>query len=458
MFFPSLEYAVLTRRHDHHGYPGAGMNRYVRLAIGCGAAVLAAIVRPGFGEESAPPTSNPGLRPPNIVFILADDLGMDLLSCYGSDQFKTPNVDALAASGIRFNYCHTTPVCGPSRCQFLTGQHPFRSSHVENNAHVRTIDPNGSPSLARVLKSAGYATALAGKWHMSKKPEDWGFDESGVLGGGSGAYWIKQGGKTVFKPDLMEAYALDFVRRSAARPFFLWYAAHFVHDPAAGNLSPAAPPELAAQLKQDGKQSQAKQRVTADHLAYLDRQVGRLLAELDALKLRERTLVIFAGDNGTAGIGATMKGRKIGQKRHLQDGGATVPMIAHWPGTTPAGKVCDDLVGFEDFLPTFAELAGTTAPKDKIIDGVSFAPQLRGGKGKPREWIFTQYRDQWFVRDPGRKLYNDGRLMDTTDYPFKEKELPAGAEPEVRRKFQQVVDGLGVGEVMRAHPEWIAGG
>jgi arylsulfatase A-like enzyme len=428
------------------------------LAMGCGAAVLAAIARPSLGEEPSPPTSNPGLRPPNIVFILADDLGMDLLSCYGSDQFKTPNVDALAAGGIRFNYCHTTPVCGPSRSQFLTGQHPFRSSHVENNAHVRTIDPDGSPSLARVLKSAGYATALAGKWHMSRKPEDWGFDESGVLGGGSGAYWIKQGDKTVFKPDVMEAYALDFVRRSAARPFFLWYATHFVHDPAAGNLSPAAPPELAAQLKQGGKQNQAKQQVTADHLAYMDRQVGRLIAELDRLKLRERTLVIFAGDNGTAGIGATMKGRKIGQKRHLQDGGATVPLIACWPGHAPAGKVCDDLVGFEDFLPTFAELAGAAAPTDKIIDGVSFAPRLRGEAGKPREWIFTQYRDQWFVRDQGRKLYNDGRLMDTTDYPFKEKELPAGAEPEVRRKFQKVVDGLGVGEVMRAHPEWIAGG
>jgi len=207
------------------------------------------------------------------------------------------------AGGIRFNYGHTSPVCGPSRCQFLTGQYPFRSSHVENNAHARTIDPHGLPSLARVLKSAGYATALAGKWHMSKKPEDWGFDESEVLGGGSGAYWIKQGDKTAFK-------------------------------------------------------------------------------ELDRLKPRERALVIFAGDDGAAGIGATMKGRKIGQKRHLQDGGATVPLIAHWPGTTPAGKVCDDLVGFEDFLPTFAELAGAAVPKDRVIDGIRFAPRLRGEAGR----------------------------------------------------------------------------
>ena len=121
----------------------------------------------------------------------------------------------------------------------------------------------------------------------------------------------------------------------------------------------------------------------------------------------------------------------------------------------PAGKVCDDLVGFEDFLPTFAELAGAALPKDKVLDGVSFAPQLRGQKGTPREWIFTQYRDQWFVRDQRRKLYNDGRLVDTSDYPFNEKKLPADAEPEVRRKFQKIADDLGVDKVMKAHPEWL---
>jgi arylsulfatase A len=112
-------------------------------------------------------------------------------------------------------------------------------------------------------------------------------------------------------------------------------------------------------------------------------------------------------------------------------------------------------VGFEDFLPTFADVAGAPLPKDKVLDGVSFAPQLRGQKGTPREWIFTQYRDQWFVRDQRRKLYNDGRLVDTSDYPFKEKELPADAEPDLRRKFQKIADDLGVDKVIKAHPEWL---
>jgi arylsulfatase A len=191
----------------------------------------------------------------------------------------------------------------------------------------------------------------------------------------------------------------------------------------------------------------------------MDKLIGKLMDELDRLKLRENTLVVFAGDNGTGGWFATVGGRKLaGAKRHLQDGGATVPMIACWPGTTPTGKVCDDLVGFEDFLPTFAELAGAPLPKDKVIDGVRFAAQLRGEKGKPRETIFTQYRDHWFVRDHRRKLYDDGRLMDVTDYPFKEKELPAGTEPEVRQKFQKVMDDLGVAAAMKAHPEWLPAG
>jgi arylsulfatase A-like enzyme len=308
-----------------------------------GSLALTAASRLGLGQSA------PATRPPNIIFILGDDLGMDLLSCYGSDQFKTPNIDALAAGGVRFRYCHTSPVCGPSRCQFMTGQYPFRTSHVENNKHVQSIAPAGLPSLPKVLKSAGYKTALAGKWHMSKKPEDWGFDESGVLGGGSGKCWVKEGDKTVFKPDLMEAYALDFVKRSADQPFFLWFASHFTHDPQAGNLSPDVPRDVAQKAREAG--SREKLLGLKDHLNYLDKQVGHLLAELDRLRLRQNTLVVLAGDNGTAGY-QTVGGRKFaGAKRNLRDGGATVPCIACWLGTTPAGKVSDDLVAEGDRRP-----------------------------------------------------------------------------------------------------------
>jgi arylsulfatase A len=406
---------------------------------------------PAFGEGE-------GDRPPNIVFILADDLGYDLLSCYGSDQFETPNTDALAAGGTRFRYCHTSPVCGPSRCQLMTGQYPFRSSHVENDGRVASIDPTGLPSVARVLKGAGYVTALCGKWHMSRKPQDWGFDEVGVQGGGHPqGYWSKQGDKTVFKPDLMHDWAVGFIQRNSARPFFLKYSMHLPH--ADLSYTPDSAPETVAQCKDRNLDPSVRKAlgrtIMADNIAYMDKLVGKLMAELERLKLRDNTLVVFAGDNGTGGSW-TIGGRRLaGAKRSLQDGGATVPMIACWPGTTPAGKVCDDLVGFEDFLPTFADVAGAPPPADKVLDGVSCAPQLRGQQGKPREWIFTQYRDQWFVRDQRRKLYNDGRLVDTSDYPYKEAVLPADAEPELRRKFQLIAEHLGVDKAMKAHPEWL---
>lgn len=397
-------------------------------------------------------------RPPNVLFILADDLGMDLVSCYGSDQFKTPHVDALAAEGMRFRYCHTSPVCGPSRCQFTTGMYPFRTSHVENSPHVASIDPAPLPSVAKVLKGGGYATGLCGKWHMSQTPQDWGFDEFGARGA---KYWMgtDKDGKRLYGQDVLYDWAADFVRRHAAHPFFLWYSLHVPH--ADLSYTPDSAPEIVARCKDRNLDPKARkalgQTIMADNLAYMDKLIGKLTAELDRLKLREKTLVVFAGDNGTGGWLATIGGRKLaGAKRHMQDGGATVPLIACWPGTTPAGKVCDDLVGFEDFLPTFAELAGASLPKEKGIDGVSFAPQLRGEKGRPRECIFTQYVNHWFVRDHRRKLYDDGRLVDTTDYPFQEKELPAGAEPDVRRKFQKAMDDLGVAAVMRAHPEWFS--
>jgi len=419
---------------------------------------LAGLSRLGLG---APQTAPARARPPNVIFILADDLGFDLLSCYGSDQFKTPNVDALAAGGMRFRYCHTSPVCGPSRCMFTTGMYPFRTSHVENSPHVRTIDPAPLPSVAKVLKGAGYATGLCGKWHMSRTAQDWGFDEKDRTPGQR--YWAGAGkdGQPLYKPDLMHDWAVEFMRRHTARPFFLWYSLHVPH--ADLSYTPDSAPETVAQCKDrklDPKVRKAlQQTIMADNLAYMDKLIGKLMAELDRLKLRENTLVVFAGDNGTGGRFATVGGRKLaGAKRSLQDGGATVPMIACWPGTTPAAKVCDDLVGFEDFLPTFAELAVAAAPKDKTIDGVSFAPQLRGQKGRPRERVFTQYVNHWFVRDHRRKLYDDGRLVDTTDYPFKEKELPPGAEPDVRRKFQKVMDDLGVAATMREHPEWYSFG
>ena len=184
-----------------------------------------------------------------------------------------------------------------------------------------------------------------------------------------------------------------------------------------------------------------------DNVAYLDKEVGALVAEIDRLSLRENTLIVFSGDNGTVGQPNTIGGRKInGVKGTMLEGGARVPLIANWKGVAPAGRVLKDLVDFSDILPTFTEVAGAKLPQGVIIDGRSFAPQLRGAKGGPREWIYVQLGRRWYVRDDGWKLNEAGELFDMKDSPFVEQPVPADSKDEAavaaRKRLQAVLDKL----------------
>jgi arylsulfatase A-like enzyme len=425
---------------------------FLRLA-GAGAA-LAALPRLASGAETPP--AKAGKRPPNLIFILADDLGFELLTCYGGDTYKglTPNLDALAAGGMRFTRCHTMPVCAPSRCQFLTGQYPFRTGAVENGFE-KDVRPDRFPSIAKALREAGYATAMVGKWHgLRPDPSGWGFDEYLRSPAAAGVYWINPPGGAytvngqkivpetrVSFSDAMHEFTAGFIAQCKDRPFFLYYPMHFPHV-GGGFTSPDSPPGVKSDLN--------------GVLSYGDKMVGRLVAELDRLKLRENTLVIFASDNGNCGFKGTIGGRKVvGGKRGLKEGGCTVPFIANWPGTIPAGKVNDELVDFADMLPTFVELAGGTLPADKPLDGVSIVPQLRGEKGSPKGWAFAQIRDRWFVRDDRWKLTHTGELYDLSDGLFVETLVPAEAEPETRQRLDAIAERLGVRQAVRAHPEWV---
>lgn len=391
---------------------------------------------------------------PNILFILADDYGVDGVGCYGSDRFKskTPNIDALAQSGTRFERCYTAPICGPSRCMFVTGRYGFRTGALSNNTASRP-KPNEEPSVARILKQAGYATGMAGKWRqMGGLPGDWGFNDyqmSDVPEGPSRVKSYIENGKEVkkeesaFYPDVEQAFALEFLHRHRDRPFFFYYSSHLVHDPIV-----ATP---------DTKPGETRKDVLYDgYVTYLDKQVGELVAEIDKLGLRERTLILFSGDNGTdAGFGpiaerkqlgrsSTIGGRRLwGGKRDMTEGGANVPLIASWKGVTPAGRVLRDLVDFTDLLPTFAELAAAPLPPGVKLDGHSFAPQVRGGKGTPREWVFTQLDSRWFVRDDGWKLNEHGELFDMKDAPFAELPVPVEATEATavaaRKRLQAVL-------------------
>jgi arylsulfatase A len=397
---------------------------------------------------------------PNIIFILADDLGLDGVGCYGSDTYKkqTPNLDALARTGTRFEACYASPWCGPSRCLLLTGRYAFRTGGLGNGSW-RPGGPGPRPKdeypIARLLKENGYATCQTGKWRqVGERPKDWGFDEYCTDDTPAGWYWqksyIKNGqtvntDKEVYCPDIVHDFAIDFINHHKDKPFFVYYASHLVHVP--------------MERTPDSKPGTTDEKTLyADNLAYLDKQVGLLVKELERLQLREKTLIVFSADNGTQGprqgprgqnpnFATTVNGRAInGYKGQHLEGGSRVPLITNWPGVTPPGRVLKDLIDFSDMYPTFAEIAGATMPKDLPFDGRSYALQLRGQTGKPREWVYVQSGNQWYVRSPGWKLTHSGDLFDMTDAPFVEKPVAADSMDTdaraARAKLQKVLDAL----------------
>lgn len=375
---------------------------------------------------------------PNIILILADDYGIDGVGCYGSDRFKgkTPNIDRLAAEGVRFERCYSAPLCGPTRCLITTGRYAFRTGGLTNQSAGQPLSSQ-EPSIAKILKAAGYATGMAGKWRqMGETPGDWGYGEYITDPTAGGYFWQKsytkngqlvQEDKEIYYPDVAHAFAMDFIRRNAGGPFFFYYSSHLVHGPIL--RTPDTKPEAAKDPR----------ALYDDNVAYLDKQVGEVVAELDKLGLREKTLILFTGDNGTARQSGTIGGRQVnGAKGSMFEGGARVPLIANWKGTAPAGVVLGDLLDFSDFVPTFSDLAGAKLPEGVTFDGRSFAPQIRGQKGNPREWIFVQLGARWYVRDDAWKRDEGGNLFNMKDAPFVEAEValdskdPAAGEARQR--------------------------
>ena len=363
-----------------------------------------------------------GTSKPNIIYILADDLGIGDVSCYGSDNNKTPIIDKLAKGGIRFTHGYTAPLCGPSRAMILTGRYAFRTGAV-NQDMVAQIKPENEVLIPSVLKTAGYTSAMVGKWsQFGLTPKDFGFDDY-ITFQGSGDYWATEKKKSenyiengvnkkldslTYMPDLMHKHLVDFITTNKDKPFFLYYSMVHVHA-----------------LIQRTPDSKPGSDLYADNTAYMDKLVGKLLSTLDDLKLRENTLIIFMGDNGTASQYAersSIGGKALsGKKGTMLECGSLVPTIANWPGVIEAGKVNDLLIDSSDILPTFADLAGAKLPTKNVLDGRSFLPQLMGKKGNPREWIFIELGNKWYVREAKWKLNREGELFDMSNAPFEEK-------------------------------------
>ena len=384
---------------------------------------------------------------PNIIFILADDLGIGEVSCYGADNYKTPNIDRLAHGGIRFTHAYTPSLCGPSRATILTGRYLFRTG-ATNQDSTGLMKPSVETMMPKVLKPAGYVTAAIGKWgQLPLEPADFGFDYY-LKFKGSGVYWNTQAngrtylvngeqrnlGDREYMPDVMHQHVVDFITKHRDQPFYLYYSLSHVH----------------AEILPTPDSASGSKDIYADNVTYMDKLVGKLIAELDRLKLREKTLIVFFGDNGTAAghaDRAMIGGRRLaGQKGTMLEGGSLEPLIVNWPGTTPAGKVNQDMIDSTDFLPTFAELAGAKLPPKTILDGRSFAAQVRGEKGQPRESIFIQLARMWYTREAGWKLNQAGELFDMSSAPFEEKPVAADTQDPAanaaRKRLQAALDRL----------------
>jgi arylsulfatase A len=377
-------------------------------------------------------------KKPNIIFILADDLGIGNISCYGSDQFKTPNIDKLASTGMRFTHGYTAPLCGPSRALILTGRQPFRTG-TTNQDRVGKLEPSKEICLPSVLKTAGYTSLMVGKWsQFPLQPSDFGFDQY-MRFQASGKYWnTQQANKSYTKngeivplldgeylPDLMHNQVLDFISKNKNKPFFAYYSMSHIH----GEILPTP------DSKPDSKD------LYTDNINYMDKLVGKLVKALDSLKMRQNTIIVFMGDNGTAAEGAsraTVQGKKLsGKKGDMLECGSLVPWIVNWKGGGQSGKVINDLVDATDWMPTFAALAGAKLPENVILDGKSFAPQLKGEKGTPREWIFMELGNQWYVREEKWKLNRANELFDMRNAPFEEILIPADSKDEISMSARQ---------------------
>jgi len=377
-------------------------------------------------------------KKPNIIFILADDLGIGNISCYGSDQFKTPNIDKLASTGMRFTHGYTAPLCGPSRALILTGRQPFRTG-TTNQDRVGKLEPSKEICLPSVLKTAGYTSLMVGKWsQFPLQPSDFGFDQY-MRFQASGKYWNTQpanksytkNGEIVplldgeYLPDLMHNQVVDFISKNKNKPFFAYYSMSHIH----GEILPTP------DSKPDSKD------LYTDNINYMDKLVGKLVKALDSLKMRQNTIIVFMGDNGTAAEGAsraTVQGKKLsGKKGDMLECGSLVPWIVNWKGGGQSGKVIDDLVDATDWMPTFAALTGAKLPDNVILDGKSFAPQLKGEKGTPREWIFMELGNQWYVREEKWKLNRANELFDMRNAPFEEILIPADSKDEIAMSARQ---------------------
>lgn len=393
---------------------------------------------------------------PNVILVMADDVGVEAFGCYGSQQYRTPRLDQLAREGMRFTACHSQPLCTPSRVKLMTGRSNIFNYAAFSILPKAAVGPT-RPTLSQRFRGLGYRTLVAGKWqllgaeHYSPRfrrrgswPLDVGFDHCCLwqvdqLGS---RYWgpllnvdgVNQSfPESVYGPDVCTDRVLEMIKASEDQPFFIYYPMILVHSPFEPTPSTTRNPD-----------ERTRQSNFEEMVQYMDHLIGRIVDQLETSGKARETLLIFTSDNGThKSIQSQWQGRTVrGGKGKTSRAGTHVPLIVRWPGVVPAGATCEDLIDFVDFYPTLMEVVASTSPHpvgssvDGQPEGVSFWPQLHGAAGRPREWSFGYYNPRpestapiRFVRSPHYKLYDDGRFYDLRSDPDERQPLAVETLP-----------------------------
>ena len=405
---------------------------------------------------------------------MADDIGIECISCYGGESYKTPNIDRLAANGLRFTHAYSQPLCTPTRLEIMTG----RDNH--RNWQYFGILPATEKTFGHMMQDFGFKTCIAGKWQLQSydppdfpgaekrrgkgmHPKDAGFDEYSLFhslhtedkGSRYGNPTFLRNGKLhgpmegKYGEDLSVDFILDFMKKNKDEPMFVYYPMALPHWP-------VNPTPISDAWKDSGRRLEESDEFFPDMVEYMDIVVGRLVDGISDLGLADDTLILFYSDNGTdRKVNSTFRGKQIqGGKNQTLQTGIRVPLIAYWPDKVSAG-VNSDLVEASDFLPTLAELAGNNVPDNWQIDGVSFAPQLSGERGTPRDFAFFWYdpRPGWdkdkfsrsiFALDHKHKLFSDGRMFDIEGDGLREVPVDPSKENKVqvaaRSKLEAVIE------------------
>jgi arylsulfatase A-like enzyme len=381
------------------------------------------------------PSAAKNIRP-NIVFILADDLGWGDLSCYGRPDYRTPNLDLLAAQGTKFTDAYSaSAVCTPTRCGYITGQYPGRfkiglEEPLPASNRAVGLEP-GQPTIASLLKQSGYDTALIGKWHLGFRPE-WGpnahgFDEFFGILAGAGDYFLHTNGfgerdlyenltpvdRNGYLTDLLTERAVSYVKKPRSAPFFLSLQYTAPHWPWQG---PKGGEKVTFRDKESEPVTMAaggSLKLYAEMMKSLDEGVGRVMKAIRAAGADKRTLVIFTSDNG--GERFSYEWPFSGRKGDLLEGGIRVPAIVRWPGVVPANRVTQQMAITMDWTATMVAAAQTDATLRRSLDGIDLLPVIKGTSPVRDRTFFWRIYDQDAVREGKWKFFRNGdvrRLFD----------------------------------------------